>query len=423
MLINSLEQPAPINTFAFTTLRILLHVMWPLFVFIPFSMPIVISVLAIIAFLSVHSRLSWHSFLRIDVINVTLIMIWGLISALWSVDAGRSLNIAMSISIILAFGILLIRTLTVFNAHELQKLLPAFSYGMLMAFAMLTVELSSDGWVLGHFKTPADKWEFHKPAVILMSMIGPLLAYWAHQRRWLVFSALIIDIAYIQSKLDSDAVSGALVIAIICLILFIVSKRLFNVLSAILVIGCLSSPFIAQHVLTPNNFETYIPKLNDPHYFHRLYIWNYTAKRGAERFWTGFGMDASRHIQFKEELRWNQKKIDDNGMVILQPMNAHTISMHPHNAFLQWWLELGFIGIVLISILLMSILRSLHQVTTIHGRWVQACLRITPFVVGLIACVSYGIWQNWWMTTLIMTYAMVVLTNRSLTPIENQGIT
>ena len=415
---------SPTNrSFVFKSLRVLLFLVWPIIVFIPFSMPIMLGLLAVNSMVCAWSRLTLKDFFKIDIVVIVAITLWGLLSALWSVDAGRSLNVIAGVALLMLAGIVLIRSLYGLHNDTQQRLLPSFVYGMFLALGVLTVEVFTAGWLLTHVKSAVNIGEFHKPAVIIVSLLGPLMAYCVQRKWWLTILIIGIDMVLIQAHLNSDAVSGALAISASCFGLFLLYKRTFKVLASLLIVGCLVSPFMARYILTPHNFATYLPQVSDAHYYHRLYIWNYTAKRSAERFWTGFGIDASRHPQFKEEIVWQQKTIDNQGAETMRPIHGYTISMHPHNAFLQWWLEMGCIGVILLASVLTITMRRLQHATRNNPRLQQACLRITPFAVTLIACVSYGIWQNWWLATLLVSYAMVVLMNRGLTPCENEGIT
>ncbi|MBQ0823886.1 O-antigen ligase family protein [Microvirga sp. HBU67558] len=88
---------------------------------------------------------------------------------------------------------------------------------------------------------------------------------------------------------------------------------------------------------------------------------------------------------------------------------------HPHNAFLQVWVELGAVGALLLSFLTL---------------WVMRCLATAPADirrVGLmtlmsasaIALVSHGAWQGWWISA--VTLAAALLTLRSTSRRNAQG--
>ncbi len=69
---------------------------------------------------------------------------------------------------------------------------------------------------------------------------------------------------------------------------------------------------------------------------------------------------------------------------------------HPHNAFLQLWVELGALGAALAAVLL----------TAWFGAIGRADRRLQPFLlawtalVAAIALVSHGAWQAWWVAAI-----------------------
>ena len=77
----------------------------------------------------------------------------------------------------------------------------------------------------------------------------------------------------------------------------------------------------------------------------RVAIWRFTTERVVERPWLGWGMDASR-------------------------MWPGVIPLHPHNAALQVWLELGVVGAAC------------------------AAVAIAYLTIGAL---SFGVWQEWWL--------------------------
>ncbi len=102
----------------------------------------------------------------------------------------------------------------------------------------------------------------------------------------------------------------------------------------------------------------------------RLDIWRFVAARIAERPWLGWGIDSSRV--------WA------------------AVPLHPHNAVLQLWLELGVVGAA-IGALFWSYV------------WVRigAAAEISRANAGVFAAVvvaylsiggmSFGVWQEWWL--------------------------
>ena len=79
--------------------------------------------------------------------------------------------------------------------------------------------------------------------------------------------------------------------------------------------------------------------------------------------------------------------------------------LHPHNASLQVWLELGAVGVV-IFVGLLSVLIVLWQrsYAAVDGRPLIASLF---GVIFLVYNISFGLWQGWLIFALIMLCAIV----------------
>jgi O-antigen ligase len=89
--------------------------------------------------------------------------------------------------------------------------------------------------------------------------------------------------------------------------------------------------------------------------------------------------------------------------------------LHPHNAVFQVWSELGLPGAILLGGLLASLLRRIAALR----RWSQA-FALAAFSAGfVIAYVSHGAWQAWWLAAIALTiawFAVVVPAEREIPP-------
>jgi O-antigen ligase len=117
---------------------------------------------------------------------------------------------------------------------------------------------------------------------------------------------------------------------------------------------------------------------------HRFEIWHFAAEKILERPLFGYGFNSSRHIP--------------NGTAVsafLEP-GKPIIPLHPHDGFLQIWLELGAVGAVLSAIALLATLRATAKWPDRSSRFALPGYAAALIVAGL----AFGIWQTWWMATL-----------------------
>jgi exopolysaccharide production protein ExoQ len=128
---------------------------------------------------------------------------------------------------------------------------------------------------------------------------------------------------------------------------------------------------------------------------HRLLIWSFVGDRIAEHPLRGWGLDASRAIP--------------GGRDLIRPGQTW-LPLHPHNAPLQIWLELGVPGAVLFGLL-----GGWLWLAVGSARWprVYAAAACGSLATALLAsAATYGIWQEWWLGTLSFSLFMTMVMAR-----------
>ena len=80
------------------------------------------------------------------------------------------------------------------------------------------------------------------------------------------------------------------------------------------------------------------------------------------------------------------------------------LPLHPHNAVLQLWLELGAVGAVIGAAI--AIVALLHATSPAHGRGTRIGMTAATAAALTVAATAYGIWQGWWMSALWLIAAL-----------------
>jgi O-antigen ligase len=131
---------------------------------------------------------------------------------------------------------------------------------------------------------------------------------------------------------------------------------------------------------------------------HRILIWRFTSERIAERPWFGWGMDASR------ELPGSHAKLVETISEPIVPVDAEALQLHPHNAFLEWRVELGLPGLLIcIAIIILVLLRCAKGGPPLSA--VRLACAASALTIGLL---GYGAWQAWWLSTIWLAAALLV---------------
>jgi exopolysaccharide production protein ExoQ len=129
---------------------------------------------------------------------------------------------------------------------------------------------------------------------------------------------------------------------------------------------------------------------------HRLLIWSFVGDRIAEHPLVGWGLDSSRAIPGGKD-----------------PIEAGAtwLPLHPHNAPLQLWLELGVPGAVLFALLAACAWLALARAC-----WPRLLAAATggSLATGFVASfATYGIWQEWWQGTLWFSLFLILVMARA----------
>ena len=130
----------------------------------------------------------------------------------------------------------------------------------------------------------------------------------------------------------------------------------------------------------------------------RLDIWRFASNLIAHRPVTGYGLDASRAFEPR-------------------------IPMHPHDAALQLWLELGAPGAVLGALFFGWLFYKVARVARQDPAW-AAISCATGTVYLLIGAISFGVWQEWWLAlgaAAIAACGMVLQARRDTALIETSA--
>jgi ADP-heptose:LPS heptosyltransferase/O-antigen ligase len=130
---------------------------------------------------------------------------------------------------------------------------------------------------------------------------------------------------------------------------------------------------------------------------HRVEIWSLAANRVWEAPVLGHGLDASRALM---RLDGEVSRFAPDGDTLLP--------LHPHNAFLQVWLELGAAGAALMLLLGLRLVAMTRPLATTDQPYALALLASALAMVTT----SYGLWQAWWMAGLLAGGLMLMLALR-----------
>lgn len=333
------------------------------------------------------------------IIPFGLFLLWTVASLAWSIDPDEGISKLPRLAAMLVCGVIVCGAAAKLDAEGGRHLCTMLVWGVVLALAVIAIERISDAPVRRLFgREFVDQNNllnsFNRGATVIALMVWPATMVMLRHARSAAVVMIVATIAVLAS-LQSTAATIGLCIGILAFAATMAApRRLPQILGIVTAVFIMLGPWIYGWALDPARLQIDAVALEKNHpifprsAYHRLLIWKFTSDRIMERPVLGWGINTSRVIP------GGKKNLDQS---------EAALPLHPHNGVLQLWLELGAIGALLtagISVWL------LNWITTrLHDR-VDRAACTALFTAGFaIFCVSYGVWQSWWMAALFFVAA------------------
>ncbi len=339
--------------------------------------------------------------------GLIVLVIWSMISTLWT--PGPSFTSSLRAASVILAGLLLVKTAWHLDVKARHWVRIAVMAGIIAAMLLFAFELATTAFItrmlrgiaLADFRVPEGFNPVARGTTVLAVLLWPAVAVlwrvWGKPAWSIMTIAAAAAIALLLPML-----AGFLAIAVGA-VTFALAYRFrratLAVMAAAFVSYAVAAPVLSTTVLGPEllaKVETKIPVSWE----HRLGIWRHVAGKALERPWRGHGFDASRYFG----------RAGDTFKAVKGHSRLSALPLHPHNAVLQLWLELGIIGIAAFLLIFAGIVRTIwsHGGHAILGAAATASLA-SYLTVNLL---SFGVWQSWWHATAWLGAGALVIVGR-----------
>ena len=330
---------------------------------------------------------------------------WGAVTALWSPIPFHSLLESGRFLVIVAAGLVVTGHAALLSEPEARRIGHALLAGIAIAVLLLQVELHGDEAIARHIHhtppaQPISIARYDRGITVLLLMAWPAAALLAARRRWLGLAALALAVGATVGAFNSRASILALLVALPVSALAARLPRLaaLGMVGAVLLVA-LVLPLVPPDGAGIERLRRAAPMLPQSA-IHRLEIWRFVADRIDERPLLGWGMDASRAVPGGKS-----PVVDLFPEVTMNPL-AEALPLHPHDAALQWRLELGLPGTLLAIAALGLVLWRLARARALDV-WRRALAFGYAASALAVALLSFGAWQAWWVSTLWLGAALL----------------
>ena len=324
-----------------------------------------------------------------------VLLLWAAAASFWSFDVQRALILALRLGGLVLAGLALYAVVRSRTADERRQIARWLSIGYGLGILAFLVEYLLDFPIIRLAKQldPSETIplsRLNRGAAALAMLIWPVAAATLPglRARWrLVLPLCIVPIVALSES--AAALAGLLLGCAFVVLLELRRTPARQLLIVVVVLGFVMGPVIAHQLYDRGLHES-------DHLAHnaqaRVYIWNFVADRIAEKPVLGWGLDASRHIP-------------NFGTPTFGGEAGKVVPLHPHNAVLQLWLELGAIGAGLGLLIVAYVWRRIGPLPRVQGLAAHGLL-VTTLV---IACTAYGTWQSKWVSVVFAVAALLPL--------------
>ncbi len=231
-----------------------------------------------------------------------------------------------------------------------------------------------------------EAWDLKRSAVPPLLLLWPAVAMLWRDRRLGPAALLTACVAVGVGAAHSGAPAAALAAGMVLFALAMVRPRAARALTAaglaVLVVGTPWTGSLLARALPPDARQ----ELSEEHAEHRLAIWTAFEHRGFDRPWLGHGFDTS--FKVAETARPDGDPPP--------PDSAHIVGFHPHDVLLQFWIELGALGLGAAALVLSFVM---GRLAPRRGAALAARLGLLVAVVG-VGLVGLSAWQPWWLASI-----------------------
>lgn len=354
--------------------------------------PLLLILTAATLVLTPHRKLWERLPTRLSLV-LAAVVVWGIASSTWTYLPSVALYKSAQLAFLFLAAVVMIAAARALPDSAQMRIGQGLAFGFLAALALLLVERFFHVPVASYLTGITNDEvlllkRYNRGMTVLAVLLWPAtMGVW---RRYGRVSAAIFTVATIGVLLvmESRAAMVAAIAGGAVFLLAAAGRRPAIAASTVAIILALVLPFALPAVTLRSDSDVvrkHFAEFQMMSALHRMNIWKFTAERIRDRPLLGWGLDYSRHLPGgKDETQYYGEQLP----------------LHPHNATLQIHVELGAVGVFLaVGLLVLGMVYASHQpADSLAARVLLAVL----VAILVIASISYGIWQSWWIASMAL---------------------
>lgn len=368
---------------------------------------------------------------------IIFFVVWCGISVFWAMDRRFSANEFFKIAPILLGSISLFCYFKTLSVEQIRKCVHAFLGGVIFTFYLMLVDHFL-GFELAKWKkwTPPSMAKTYQFSILILVLSLGLCLSQMRMRRWIFIPSTFLGILllYVFSKhYDYDAGPISLFLFGVTFILVLILPRVIPVLIRYsLVLLLLTAPILVHTFLTPPIWQAVLKSGMSESHLQRIELVEWGVNLIYSKPLVGYGLGQvralgtiSRPRDYSHYSGWTNMGVRESdisqylnkkGEDLIDPSTGSpplywvAKASHLHNGFMQIWVELGAIGVMLIAVFLFLGLKGMESFRV--SRYQRAFFYSFLSSLLLIFSVSFGVWETWWLSTIVVLIFLYYLNFR-----------
>ncbi len=398
------------HAFSFTTLFIL-----PIAIFSSKAMvPLFILLAVALIALNVADKDRKFSFQKLPVVAFFILLLWAIASLLWTFDSGVSRKQILPLTALFGLGVFVLSEIKFapLPAREITEKLLIIGAAIAIAVPLFesVIVILGNNWpepLIFQIEI------FLKNGIVILSiLLWPIMSALVRRRHFLGTAVYFVLTIFLVFRFSAAAVLIAMTASVIGISISHFQRKLASIIiGGMFVILLLGTPFLVYQFTankSVNEIGQFSYELKLPNSAtHRLLIWQFVTQRIFEKPFLGWGVNTARQIPGGGEKYTLKVNTPNNKKIVL--FRESFLPLHPHNASLQIWLELGAVGAIIIAVFGWIFIRKLEDDDT------------DPVLFGVVISIlafnfiSFGVWQSWWISTQFLCLGLtLVITRRNV---------
>ncbi|MBN8828493.1 MAG: O-antigen ligase family protein [Sphingobacteriia bacterium] len=364
-------------------------------------------IVSLFALLKIRSKIIFKEFFLNKNLQIIFILLTYTLLSIFILFTNKSSYFTLSTILLIQFGYFILDKLINQNKVFLKdQLFKPLILAVLVAIVIMFFEVLTQGLLfrtirIDIFKSKNYGWflsDLNRGISFINLLLWPIVFFISENYNKKIAVTFYIIVTTITLSLDSMASGLAVILSSIIFVIIRYLPNLYNIfryltLSSIFLIPLLYYYIDKNYVL--NNFH--LPASAE----HRVYIWDYVSNLIFNNYFHtifGYGFNVSRF--------W------EADISTFHPLFGSSLPLHPHSNILQIAFELGYVGLVFYALIVNKVLKPFIKEKGKVKSYIAAAFS-NYFV---IANISYGLWQQWWLASIIFA---ILLTKIVLLHKEN----